>query len=184
MDNQLYNMIALGGLLMAKVALFMVIIYFCYRSKRADNSTTDSADQTDDIETVLEKIDKPPDFKTVVLRNEPPTYFEYMMNQQINPERNKDWAKDLQDKTVTAEVEEAISRSRAASVCSLDPILTARFATMGVLGGGPSGFGLAYGARRATLANIHEQAESNDQQMRRNRAMSVAPPMGTIWIGV
>ena len=35
---------------MAKVALFMVIIYFCCRSKRVENSTTDSADQTDDIE--------------------------------------------------------------------------------------------------------------------------------------
>ena len=81
--------------------------------------------------TALEKIDKPPDFKAIVLREEPPTYLESMMNEQINPELNKNWAKDLHEKAVSLEVDEAISRSRAASVtglCSIDPSLQHRLA--------------------------------------------------------
>ena len=71
--------------------------------------------------TALEKIDKPPDFKAIVLREDPPNYLESMMNEQINPEFNKNWAKDLHEKSVSPEVDEAISRSRAASLCSIDP---------------------------------------------------------------
>ena len=84
-----------------------------------------------EFRTALEKIDKPPDFKAIVLREEPPTYLESMMNEQINPELNKNWAKDLHEKTVSLEVDEAISRSRAASVtglCSIDPNLQQRLA--------------------------------------------------------
>ena len=58
--------------------------------------------------TALEKIDKPPDFKAIVLREDPPNYLESMMNEQINPEFNKNWAKDLHEKSVSPEVDEAM----------------------------------------------------------------------------
>ena len=50
MEPEVYNMIALGGLLLGKLVLFAIIIYFCCRNRRLENSRTDSADQTDDLE--------------------------------------------------------------------------------------------------------------------------------------
>ena len=49
MDPEMYNMVALGGLLFGKVILFGIIIYFCCKSK-IDQRRTDSADQTEDLE--------------------------------------------------------------------------------------------------------------------------------------
>ena len=66
-------------------------------------------------------MDKPPDFKEIVLKQEPPCYLVAMMNEQINPELNKNWATDLHEKSVSPEIDEAISRSRAASIVSIDP---------------------------------------------------------------
>ena len=50
MEPEVYNMIALGGLLLGKLVLFAIIIYFCCRNRRLENSRTDSADQTDDLQ--------------------------------------------------------------------------------------------------------------------------------------
>ena len=51
MQPEVYNMVALGGLMLGKLILFGIIIYFCCRGTRLNNTRrTDSADQTDDIE--------------------------------------------------------------------------------------------------------------------------------------
>ncbi len=141
--------------------------------------------------TVLEKIDKPPDFKEIVLKSDPPCYLSATMNEQINPVINKNWAQALHERTVSPEVDEAVSRSRAASICSIDPHWQTRLANHSMVvpaqgGGGhllavPSYLG---GSRRATLANIHQNFDGHSRGGRRARTMSMSPPVGTMWIGV
>ena len=140
-------------------------------------------------------MDKPPEYKAVVLRKEPPTFFESMINSQINPELNRNWAKDLHEGTVDPEIDEAITKSRSASICSIDPSLQERLANHSMIHanmGGPGPNFLAvpgyYGTRRATLATLaipprSLQVRGPDGQ-RRERTYSMSPPVGAIWIGV
>lgn len=138
-------------------------------------------------------MDKPPDFNEIVLKKDPPCYLVAMMNEQINPVNNKNWAQDLHDKSVSPEIDEAITRSRAASIVSIDPSLQARLAnhpmmmlqqpnTLAVPGGVYSLQG--GGIRRATVADIHHHAGGQLGRIARTRTTSMSPPVGTIWIGV
>ena len=110
------------------------------------------------------------------------------MNEQINPVLNHNWAKDLQAKSVSKEVDEAISRSREASVSSLDPsLLQDRIAHLVTTGQGhflavPNTGGY-YRGRRATMAHINLASDRRPQN-RRTRTVSMSPPVGAIWIGV
>ena len=44
------------------------------------------------------------------MKIDPPGYFESIVNQEINPQLNKNWAKDLHDKSVAPEIDEVITR--------------------------------------------------------------------------
>ena len=44
---------------------------------------------------------------------------EYKFNNEINPQRNKEWAKNIEDNAVSLEVQDAINKSRRASVVSI-----------------------------------------------------------------
>ena len=57
-----------------------------------------------------EKVDEPPNYKAIVMKIDPPGYFESIVNQEINPQLNKNWAKDLHDKSVAPEIDEVITR--------------------------------------------------------------------------
>ena len=190
-------MVALGGLLFGKLILFGIIIYFCCKSKMDQRRITDSADQTEDIEKTIEKMDQPPEYKSVVCRKEPPSFFESMINSQINPELNRNWAQDLHERTVDPEIDEAITKSRSASICSIDPSLQERIANHTMIGPSQAGPNFLvppgyYGARRATLATLGVPVRSlpsmpnqqQQQQSRRERTYSMSPPVGAIWIGV
>ena len=135
-------------------------------------------------------IDQPPEYKSVVLRKEPPTFLESMINEQINPSINHNWAKDLEAKSVSEEVDAAISRSREASIGSLDPnLLVAPTGTVAAQGNflpipegrSAAGHFLHHHHRRATMAHIH--LDRNLSQPR-TRTLSMSPPVGAIWIGV
>lgn len=134
-------------------------------------------------------MDKPPDFNEIVLKKDPPCYLVAMMNEQINPVNNKNWAQDLHKKLVLPEIDEAISRSRAASIVSIDPSLQARLANHpmmmlqqpNTLSGA---YNLQAGIRRATVADIHHQTRGQLGRIARTRTTSMSPPVGTIWIGV
>ena len=60
--------------------------------------------------------DKPPAYDEIVLRVDPPTFMESMINAQLNPEVNKNWHQDL---LVDPEVAIVITKSRQASICCL-----------------------------------------------------------------
>ena len=137
-------------------------------------------------------MDKPPEYKSVVLRKDPPSFFESMINSQINPELNRNWAKDLHEHTIDPEIDEAISKSRSASICSIDPSLQERLANHTMLTAtSPSPHFMAvpgyYGTRRATLATLAVTPRAfhgPGGHPRRERTVSMSPPVGAIWIGV
>ena len=58
----------------------------------------------------VDKIDEPPNYKTIVSRTEPPNYIESIVNEEINPQFNKNWAKSLHEKLVPPEIDEIITR--------------------------------------------------------------------------
>ena len=58
----------------------------------------------------MDKIDEPPNYKTIVSRTEPPNYIESIVNEEINPQFNKNWAKSLHEKLVPPEIDEIITR--------------------------------------------------------------------------
>ena len=64
-------------------------------------------------------LDEPPKYCEIVERKEPPTYLENKFNNEINPQRNKEWAKNIEDNTVSLEVQDALNKSRRASVVSI-----------------------------------------------------------------
>ena len=120
MDPDEYNIMALVGLSLSQVLLFVIIIYFCCKD-RIGRNRRDSADQTEDLPRIeLENMDQPPEYKSIVLRVDPPDFFESVINSQINPELNPNWAKDLHEHTVDPEIDEVINRSRSASICSIN----------------------------------------------------------------
>ena len=57
-----------------------------------------------------EKIDEPPNYKAIVMKIDPPDYFESIVNQEINPQLNKNWAKHLHEKSVAPEIDAVINR--------------------------------------------------------------------------
>lgn len=127
---------------------------------------------------------------------------ESMINAQINPELNKNWAQDLHEKAVDPEIDEVITRSRQASICCLDPksheqlmngsgVITSDGVFLAIprpLLGGET--------RRNSMSTIPEsgrlpefpsrstQDVRRGQQSRRTRTVSMNPPAGVIWIGV
>ena len=149
----MYNMVALGGLLFGKLILFGIIIYFCCKSKLDQRRISDSADQTEelDLEKTLEKMDQPPEYKSVVLSKDPPSFFESMINSQINPELNLNWAQDCHEGSVDPEIDKVISKSRSASICSIDPSLQGRIVSANFLAVPPPP---GFYPRRATLATL------------------------------
>ena len=46
------------------------------------------------------------------MKSDPPDYFESIVNQEINPQLNKNWAKHLHEKSVAPEIDEVINRYR------------------------------------------------------------------------
>ena len=64
-------------------------------------------------------MDEPPKYQEIVERKDPPTFLESQFNKEINPQQNKEWAKDIEANVVSAEIKDAINRSRSASVISL-----------------------------------------------------------------
>eukprot|EP00093_Oithona_nana_P000030 00030.XXX_288_617_1 [CDS] Oithona nana genome sequencing. len=64
-------------------------------------------------------MDEPPKYQEIVDRKDPPTFLESQFNKEINPQQNKEWAKDIEANVVSAEIKDAINRSRSASVISL-----------------------------------------------------------------
>ena len=44
------------------------------------------------------------------MKSDPPDYFESIVNQEINPQLNKNWAKHLHEKSVAPEIDEVINR--------------------------------------------------------------------------
>ena len=118
MDPDSYNVIAIVGLSLSQVFLIAIILYFCCKD-RIGQQRTDSADQTEDLSRIeLENMDQPPEYKSLVLRIDPPDFFESVINSQMNPELNPNWAKDLHEHKVDPKIDEVIIRSRSASIYS------------------------------------------------------------------
>ena len=97
--SELHNLIALAGLLLGKVILLVLIIYYCCKKPvgaqtTLNNNQRSAESQTDNLELV--KADVPPSYNKVVLADDPPEYMESKMQEELNPEMNKDWAVDLQ----------------------------------------------------------------------------------------
>ena len=44
------------------------------------------------------------------MKIDPPDYFESIVNQEINPQLNKNWAKHLHEKSVAPEIDAVINR--------------------------------------------------------------------------
>lgn len=171
MEPEVYNMMALGGLMLGKLILFSIIIYYCCRSRRQRTANTnDSADQTDDAHL---KNDIPPTYSKVVLRVDPPEYIESVINEQINPELNKKWAEDLESGGVDPEIEEVIQRSRNNSITR-----TTSFEERPV--GGGLGVPGVHG-RRNTLSTVDEHRRAGHRQ---RTSSTTIPPVGAMWIGI
>jgi hypothetical protein len=136
----------------------------------------------------MAKDDVPPTYIKVVHRIDPPAYFEAVINEQINPEFNHQWASDLENKSVSSEIEEVISRSRTASTSTLEnadehyhspiPLHGGLLAVPGIYGrrGNPS--------RRNTVATIETNLAGGASHIQRARTISMNPPVSALWIGV
>ena len=175
-STEVYNLIALAGLLLGKAGLLLLIVYYCCKRKPdmpAARQQQDSGNQTDPD---LEKGDIPPTYSTLVLKVDPPDYLDSVMNEEINPELNKDWAEHMEKGAVSPEVKEVIARSRQNSCCqqhregeddrprraSLSPVSSAATAAS------------ARAMRRASAADAHA-GQRQGQNL---------PAIGAFWIGV
>ena len=47
-------------------------------------------------------MDEPPKYQEIVERKDPPTFLESQFNKEINPQQNKEWAKDIEANIVSA----------------------------------------------------------------------------------
>ena len=116
-------------------------------------------------------MDKPPEFKEVVLNDAPPSFLESVINQELNPTLNKNWAKGK----LSPEVKEVISRSRTASIHCLaeDPEDECDDVTQN---------------RRRTLTESISTSNLTRlqvlQQHRRLRTTSMSPTIGPVWAGI
>lgn len=157
-DTEMYNLIALSGLLLGKSVLLLLILYYCCKKPIPNEeattraTTADSADQT---EEVVVKIDAPPSYTKVVLKTDPPCYLDSMMNAELNPEMNRSWARDLLLGRIDPELRDIVTRSRNNSICPNVPANATE-------------------NRRASTASVLS-ANSMDQR---------PPPLGAFWIGV
>lgn len=110
-SEEVYNLVALAGLLFGKAVLFFLIIYYC--CKRRESNGAEGADGATAADAAT---DLPPTYSTVVLKTEPPEYLDSILNEELNPEINKEWAVDLEKGAVDPEVAEVIVRSRSNSM--------------------------------------------------------------------
>ena len=185
MSTELYNLIALAGLLLGKVALLLLIAYYCckrkFRNRQPDASTgggtQDSGIQTEDPEEA--KADIPPTYSTLVLKVDPPEYLDSVMNEELNPELNKDWAERLQKGAVSPVVSEIIERSRQNSTsqgcCHGQQQQQQRRA---------STHSPAYAAVAAAVAARRSMRRASAADAAAAAAARQPPAIGAFWIGV
>ncbi|CAB4055884.1 MRT4 [Lepeophtheirus salmonis] len=64
---------------------------------------------------VRESNDLPPSYSDLMDNKDPPIYIASILNEEINPELNKEWATDLENHVVKPEIEDVIQRSRTNS---------------------------------------------------------------------
>jgi hypothetical protein len=99
--TELYNLIALGGLLLCKVILLVLIFFYCCRKKKNATAAAtvtsarssprvatvaDTANQTE--EDCKNKGDIPPTYSAIMLQIDPPEYLDSILNEDLNPVLN------------------------------------------------------------------------------------------------
>lgn len=117
---EVYNLIALAGLLIGKAILLIIIIYYCCKKRAAGGTrnTSDSGDQTECGGVFSE--DEPPTYKALTEDEKPPDFQLAILQEELSPENPENWKKD---RVLRPEIREIITRSRHNSICASTTVI-------------------------------------------------------------